>query len=1109
MASILKELGRQLFDEDDCSWYSDSSESSYTSDEESYYSVTDRYRKKKQIHKEPLPSRSSKQPQTALLKKNLKEAQKRKNNGNVRKESPKYCESNNTELRTSHSLQQTRSLNTKKGYLDSKTEVPAIKRGETIKEPTQTTSEEERKLSQSLKDFWDEVDLNVAGLNTSDILEGPKRFTDMNSYLEPNSPPRQSDIYKANKNLAKNIYNDSKSSSKLSVDMDADDADSLVYSINTSSSSVTEVKPEQMAKLMDNMKMKPLLKTDSLYQDEDQEEEEDDDTLSYYLANENSASNELDNVKKQTHKVALTVEKDCEESEETTEGEISNKENIDHSPKIFKSHEEDQENSDLIWAHPHDGSSVDVTLQDLVWIHPHDGSFEDVDIPKNDKDDNFTPLETIVELEKGNDKAKGIKRTLPNKNLKKNIEREKKPSSLQQNEYHHSLPNEENVQQSNLLPPRNHSEQHLQSSATSINMDSNTSTNETYTEKMKKTLDINSTAHLGIGSLQTKILAATQIQRWYRSLIHKAFLDSVSFNHFVDKIEEKAAIEIQRIARGKSCRHQILSEMGIAKRHRWEPRTKPPDITLLHSKMRRTARAFLRSRPYLQTSLIFAIRRICAIKIQTLVRRYLFRLHLHDHLNLYYGAAAIIQKSVRGYQTRKYILEMLKKEDIEKATTIVQSIGRTYIHRVRYLAYLKQIRVPDGKSNETIPSKSLVEGKCAYKPMDGGKNGKAIVNEYCSKSRSLVNLEKGMETLVKSKVAKIKKNPSKGLNGASKKTKKKPLEMKNVPSFEYAPGQLLDSSWDKFQDIRDDCSDVEHASTSLLSAFRRQRRRIASMLGLRKKSKKKKAETQTKSRSIESPNKKEEGNSNLKSKKKKVSSIFKRGFKSFKKKNKKEVSNASNEESLNLCNGEEMDKKLSSRILRVSKYNDFNDNESVSSDAHSVKSEESKQENIDPLYVELNDGDVQDNDNYFKEEHIEDISFPRMEVINSNITEFEFDPFNIWPNKESEHFNNKYVPSLSTANDLGESVTHEALTLKTSSIGEHAKSVDEKENIKSPNVKVEVLSPKLSPLILRAKVTEVTSNNVDDFERIESHQFQSTHMRIEEENEDYMKEECF
>ena len=65
--------------------------------------------------------------------------------------------------------------------------------------------------------------------------------------------------------------------------------------------------------------------------------------------------------------------------------------------------------------------------------------------------------------------------------------------------------------------------------------------------------------------------------------------------------------------------------MGIAKRQKWEKRTKSAELTLLHSKIRRLARAFLRERPSLQTSIIFAVRRVCAVIIQKWWRKYMPR----------------------------------------------------------------------------------------------------------------------------------------------------------------------------------------------------------------------------------------------------------------------------------------------------------------------------------------------------------------------------------------------------------------------------------------------------------------------------------------------------
>ena len=119
--------------------------------------------------------------------------------------------------------------------------------------------------------------------------------------------------------------------------------------------------------------------------------------------------------------------------------------------------------------------------------------------------------------------------------------------------------------------------------------------------------------------------------------------------------------------------------MGVAKRRKWEPRTKTAQLTRLHSKIRRSARAFLRSRPDLLTSIIYAIRRICAIKIQRCFRLYLSKkigpvlaikricairiqrwirqspYRLVQRKTTRYGAATMIQKTFRGYVARVLI----------------------------------------------------------------------------------------------------------------------------------------------------------------------------------------------------------------------------------------------------------------------------------------------------------------------------------------------------------------------------------------------------------------------------------------------------------------------
>ena len=85
---------------------------------------------------------------------------------------------------------------------------------------------------------------------------------------------------------------------------------------------------------------------------------------------------------------------------------------------------------------------------------------------------------------------------------------------------------------------------------------------------------------------------------------------------------EYNAINIQRIFRGYVARRLLLVHVGVAKRKKWEDKTKSISITMLHSKWRRVARAELRSRAsspiYCKGggSMIVAIRRVCAIIIQ-------------------------------------------------------------------------------------------------------------------------------------------------------------------------------------------------------------------------------------------------------------------------------------------------------------------------------------------------------------------------------------------------------------------------------------------------------------------------------------------------------------
>ena len=77
---------------------------------------------------------------------------------------------------------------------------------------------------------------------------------------------------------------------------------------------------------------------------------------------------------------------------------------------------------------------------------------------------------------------------------------------------------------------------------------------------------------------------------------------------------ERAAVIVQSIYRGWSCRYRMLWDIGIAKRRHWQIREKSHSITKIHSSIRRDARKLLRIQS--TSSMIVAVRIVCAKRIQ-------------------------------------------------------------------------------------------------------------------------------------------------------------------------------------------------------------------------------------------------------------------------------------------------------------------------------------------------------------------------------------------------------------------------------------------------------------------------------------------------------------
>mmetsp|Transcript_54876 Transcript_54876/g.164239 ORF Transcript_54876/g.164239 Transcript_54876/m.164239 type:complete len:1097 (-) Transcript_54876:416-3706(-) len=87
----------------------------------------------------------------------------------------------------------------------------------------------------------------------------------------------------------------------------------------------------------------------------------------------------------------------------------------------------------------------------------------------------------------------------------------------------------------------------------------------------------------------------------------------------VEMIRNDAATRIQAVQRGRVLRHSLLVLLGIAKRRKWEHRTKSALVTRVHSDMRRAARSHLRDRSAELGGggcMVLAVLRVCAVRMQ-------------------------------------------------------------------------------------------------------------------------------------------------------------------------------------------------------------------------------------------------------------------------------------------------------------------------------------------------------------------------------------------------------------------------------------------------------------------------------------------------------------
>lgn len=172
--------------------------------------------------------------------------------------------------------------------------------------------------------------------------------------------------------------------------------------------------------------------------------------------------------------------------------------------------------------------------------------------------------------------------------------------------------------------------------------------------------------------------------------------------------DDAAATQIQKLVRGVQTRHRILAQMGIAKRRKWEPRTKTQDQTRIHSDIRRAARSYLRHRALvLDTpgpgSMALAVRRVCAIRIQR------WFLHQAAFYRKMWTSITGFQALARGHLQRKRyekVLEqqsrpkVVKNRPLDAFTAVIRIqawvrstiIRRAYVHEHRLRASYTDIQ---------------------------------------------------------------------------------------------------------------------------------------------------------------------------------------------------------------------------------------------------------------------------------------------------------------------------------------------------------------------------------------------------------------------------------
>ena len=168
---------------------------------------------------------------------------------------------------------------------------------------------------------------------------------------------------------------------------------------------------------------------------------------------------------------------------------------------------------------------------------------------------------------------------------------------------------------------------------------------------------------------------------------------------------EVACCQIQRIFRGMRTRQILMEDMGIAKRRKWQKRTKSLSLTKCHSDMRRAARMYLRDKLPVRSSMMVAIRSVCCRRLQIWwTQRIKWKLTFNRKCQLRRQQMNLtskylenleniirIQKWIRCVmQRRKYVV------NIKPAVIQIQACARAFIYRRMFVRELR-LRHTSGK----------------------------------------------------------------------------------------------------------------------------------------------------------------------------------------------------------------------------------------------------------------------------------------------------------------------------------------------------------------------------------------------------------------------------